>query len=63
MARCMARKPTIVQDLPIQPMFIENKMQSLMFSPLQANGSNFLKWTHDAKTVLSADDLARTLII
>jgi hypothetical protein len=36
-------------------------MQSLMFNPLSSDGTNFLEWVNDAKTVLSADDLARTL--
>lgn len=32
-----------------------------MFSPLNSNGSNFLEWLIDAKTVLAAEDLAATL--
>ena len=59
----MARKPAVVKTLSTQPTFIENRMQSLMFAPLNADGSNFLEWINDAKTVLSADDLARTLTV
>lgn len=32
-----------------------------MFSPLNYDGSNFLEWLNDAKTVLIAEDLAATL--
>ena len=33
-----------------------------MFAPLSADGSNFLEWVNDAKVLLSAEDLAKTLI-
>ena len=40
---------------------IESRLQNLLFSLLQADGSNFLEWINDARTVLCAEDLARTL--
>lgn len=42
------------------PVF-ETKLQSLQFPALLSDGSNFLEWMNDAKTVLSVEDLARTL--
>jgi len=33
-----------------------------MFPPLSVDGTNFLEWINDAKTQLSAENLARTLI-
>ena len=41
---------------------MESRLQALLFPPLNSDGSNFLEWINDAKTVLSAEDLARTLI-
>jgi hypothetical protein len=41
---------------------MESRLQALMFPPLSVDGSNFLEWINDAKTVLSAENLARTLI-
>ena len=41
---------------------VESRLQNLMFSPLHANGSNFLEWINDARIVLCAEDLAKTLI-
>lgn len=59
----MARRPPAIKVFSTEPTFIESRMQSLMFAPLHADGSNFLEWTNDAKTVLSANDLARTLTV
>lgn len=44
------------------PRVMESRLQALMFPPLNSDGSNFLEWINDTKTVLSAEDLARTLI-
>jgi hypothetical protein len=33
-----------------------------MFPPLSVDVTNFLEWINDVKTVLSAENLARTLI-
>lgn len=57
----MANRLSGIEIMSTKPTFIENIMQSLMFTPLSADGTNFLEWVNDAKTVLSADDLARTL--
>ena len=43
------------------PTIVESKPQALMFPTLNSDGSNFLEWINDAKTLLSAEDLARTL--
>ena len=40
---------------------VESRLQNLLFSPLQADGSNFLEWINDARTILCAEDLAKTL--
>ena len=37
-------------------------MHVLLFTPLNADGSNFLEWENDAKVLLSAEDLAKTLV-
>ena len=37
-------------------------MHALMFAPISSDGSNFLEWVIDAKVLLSAEDLAKTLI-
>lgn len=44
------------------PAVVESRLQALMFPPLSSDGNNFLEWINDAKTVLSAEDLAKTLI-
>ena len=44
------------------PTVVESRLQTLMFPPLNADGSNFMEWINDAKTILSVEDLARTLI-
>jgi hypothetical protein len=44
------------------PTVVESRLQALMFTPLSSDGNNFLEWINDAKTVLSAEDLAKTLI-
>jgi hypothetical protein len=44
------------------PTLMESRLQALMFPPLSVDGTNFLEWINDAKTVLSAENLARTLI-
>ena len=41
---------------------MESRLQALLFPPLNSDGSNFLEWINDAKIVLSAENLARTLI-
>ena len=57
----MARRHDRVESMSAQPSFIESRSQALMFAPLNSDGSNFLEWVIDAKIVLSADDLIRTL--
>ena len=42
--------------LVIQSSTLETRLQPLMFSPLNSDGSHFLEWLNDAKTVLAADD-------
>lgn len=59
----MAKRQSVIETMSTKPTFIENSMLSLMFTPLNADGSNFLEWVNDAKTVLCADDLAKTLTI
>ena len=44
------------------PTIAESRLQALMFPPLNSDGSNFLEWINDAKTVLSVENLAKTLI-
>jgi hypothetical protein len=44
------------------PTVVESRLQTLMFPPLNSDGSNFMEWINDAKTILSVEDLARTLI-
>ena len=44
------------------PLALEPKIQALAFPPLNSDGSNFLQWVNNAKTILNAEDLARTLI-
>ena len=39
----------------------ESRLQPLVFATLNSDGSNFLEWLNDAKTVLAAEDLAITL--
>jgi len=39
----------------------ESRLQPLMFVALNSDGSNFQEWLNDAKTVLSAEDLAITV--
>ena len=56
------RHNTIESDsMSTQHTFVESKMQVLMFAPLNSDGSYFLEWVNDVRTILSADDLARTL--
>lgn len=45
----------------ITPQYLESRLQALSFTPLNSNGSNFLEWVNDAKVVLAADDLSKTL--
>ena len=40
---------------------VDSRFQAFMFPPLNSNGSNFLDWINDARIVLSAEELARTL--
>ena len=47
--------------MSIKPSFPESKMYALMFAPLSSDGSNFLEWVDNAKVLLSAEDLAKTL--
>jgi hypothetical protein len=56
----MARRHNSITAMSTQPTF-EARLQTLLFSPLNADGSNFLEWVNDAKSTLSADNLARTL--
>ena len=44
------------------PLTTESKIQSLLFSPLQVDGSNFLYWLKHAKTILNSQDLAKAVI-
>ena len=44
------------------PAVVEHRLQALMFPPLNSDGTNFLEWIHDARTVLNAEDLAKALI-
>ena len=39
----------------------ESRLQNLLFAPLKSDGSNFLEWLNDARTVLCAEDLAKAL--
>jgi hypothetical protein len=39
----------------------ESRLQPLVFAALNSDESNFLEWLNDAKTFLSAEDLAITL--
>jgi hypothetical protein len=39
----------------------ESRLQPLVFAALNSGESNFLEWLNDAKTLLSAEDLAITL--
>ena len=48
-------------SMSTKPSFTESKMHALMFAPLRSDGSNFLEWVNDAKVLLSAKDLAKTL--
>ena len=40
---------------------VESRLQTLIFPPLNTDGSNFLEWVIDPKTFLNAKDLAKTL--
>ena len=44
------------------PLTTKSKIQSLLFSPLHVDGSNFLYWVKHAKTILNAQDLAKKII-
>ena len=44
------------------PAVMESRLQALLFPQLNSDGSYFLEWVNDAKSVLNAEDLARTLI-
>ena len=50
------------QSRATPPPVMESRLQALLFPQLNSDGSNFLEWVNDAKSVLSAEDLARTLI-
>ena len=43
----------------IKTPMVESRLQTLLFPPLNTDGSNFFKWVNDAKTILSAEDLAK----
>lgn len=43
------------------PIAVDSRIQALMFSLLNSDGSNFLEWINDARIVLNTEDLARTL--
>ena len=51
-----------IEVMSTKASFTENKMHALLFTPLSADGSNFLEWENDAKVLLSAEDLAKTLV-
>jgi len=36
---------------------VDARLQALQFSPLIADGSNFLEWANDAKIALGAEEL------
>ena len=36
-------------------------MQSLLFEPLNASGSNFTEWTNDVKVFLQAENIAQAI--
>ena len=40
---------------------IESRLQPLQFNAFHSDGSNFLEWMNDAKTVLATEDLSNTL--
>ena len=40
---------------------LESRLQPLQFNALHSDGSNFLEWMNNAKTVLAAEDLSNTL--
>ena len=50
------------QSQTTPPAVMESRLQALLFPQLNSNDSNFLEWVNDAKSVLSAENLARTLI-
>lgn len=37
---------------------VESRLQTFMFPPRNSDGSNFLEWINDVRTVLSVEDLA-----
>lgn len=41
--------------------FNEFKMQSLLFEPLNASGSNFSEWTNNVKVFLQAERIAQVI--
>jgi hypothetical protein len=41
--------------------FKEFKVQSLLFEPLNSNGSNFAEWTYDVKVFLQAENIAKAI--
>ena len=42
------------------PAAVDSRFQALMFTPLNSDGSNFLKWINDAQIISNAEVLART---
>jgi hypothetical protein len=58
----MSRRLSGREIMSTKTTFLESRMQSLLFNPLSADGTNFLEWINDAKTVLNAEGIARTLI-
>jgi hypothetical protein len=53
--------PTVMATQASSSTPSESRLQPLQFNALHSDGSNFLEWLNDAKTVLSAEDLAATL--
>ena len=53
--------PVVMATQPSSSSSLESRLQPLMFVALNSDGSNFLEWLNDTKTVLAAEDLAITL--
>ena len=53
----MAALSSKVTAMSTQRASVEIRLQPLMFSPLTADGTNFLEWVNDAKVVLPAEEL------
>jgi hypothetical protein len=49
-----SQKPTVMATIKQPPP--DARLQALQFTPLAADGSNFLEWENDAKIALGADE-------